>query len=287
MLAAVEDVMLKERQDWVLIYGDTNSTLAGALAAAKLHIPVAHVEAGLRSFNMRMPEEINRVLADRISNVLFCPTDQAVRNLEAEGFRNLDVDILKVGDVMLDAALFYQKRAQRPKGFSEGFENQEFALATVHRAENTDSPDRLAEIVAGLNALHKDIPVILPLHPRTKKQLETQGLTLNVQIIDPVGYLEMIWLLDHCRLVLTDSGGLQKEAWFFQKPCVTLRDETEWVELVDAGGNRLAGADATTIMESVRAALDSRPDFSTDLYGGGQAAGKIVQRLLETRGCLQ
>jgi len=217
MLAAVEDVMIKEKPDWVLIYGDTNSTLAGSLAAAKLHIPVAHVEAGLRSFNMRMPEEINRVLADRISRVLFCPTDQAVRNLEAEGFRNLDVDILKVGDVMLDAALFYQNRSQRPAALPEGFENQEFALATAHRAENTDAPDRLAGIVAGLNGLQRDIPIIMPLHPRTKKQLKSQGLTLNVHVIDPVGYLEMVWLLAHCNLVLTDSGGLQKEARFFHR----------------------------------------------------------------------
>lgn len=281
MLSVVEAVMLKEKPDWVLIYGDTNSTLAGALAAAKLHIPVAHVEAGLRSFNMRMPEEINRVLADRVSRVLFCPTDQAVRNLEAEGFRHLNVDILKVGDVMLDAALFYRNRARRPGALLEAFENREFALATVHRAENTDDPKRLAGIVAGLNALHKDIPVILPLHPRTKKQLEIQGLTLNAQVIDPVGYLEMIWLLNHCGLVLTDSGGLQKEAWFFQKPCVTLRDETEWVELVEAGANRLAGANATTIMDSARAALASRPDFSIDLYGDGKTSKRIADRLLE------
>ena len=287
MLAAVEEVIIKEKSDWVLIYGDTNSTLAGALAASKVHIPVAHVEAGLRSFNMRMPEEINRVLADRISRVLFCPTDQAVRNLEAEGFRNLDVDILKVGDVMLDAALFYKMRVRRPLALPKDFENQKFALATVHRAENTDEPERLAGIVAGLNVLHKHIPVILPLHPRTRKLLEVHGLALKVQAIDPVGYLEMVWLLDHCRLVLTDSGGLQKEAWFFQKPCVTLRDETEWVELVGAGANRLAGADAEIILNAANAALASRPDFSADLYGKGQAAGRIVQRLLESKGYRQ
>lgn len=281
MLEALESLMLKESPDWVLVYGDTNSTLAGALAAVKLHIPVAHVEAGLRSHNMHMPEEINRVMTDRVSHVLFCPTELAIQNLRKEGFDTLDAEILNVGDVMLDAALYYRSRAQFPENLSAKIDlDAPFILCTVHRAENTDDPERLRGIIEGLDRVHKDIPIVLSLHPRTKQKLKDFGLEPNVHLIEPVGYFEMIWLLEHCRLVITDSGGLQKEAWFFDKACVTLREETEWMELVKVGGNRLVAADASAIYLAVKEAMKSNVDFSINLYGGGEAANRIVERLV-------
>lgn len=279
MLEQLEFLMLQEKPDRVMVYGDTNSTLAGALAAAKLNIPVAHVEAGLRSFNMRMPEEINRILTDQVSDVLFCPTDAAVNNLQNEGFSNKTAAIEKVGDVMQDAALLFAKKAAPPSGFDVP---GDFILATLHRAENTDDPDRLENIVAALNEIHaSDIPVVLPLHPRTKAAIEKHGLKLNVFLIDPVGYFEMVWLLDHCRLVLTDSGGVQKEAYFFSKPCVTMREQTEWVELIDAGVNMLAGACKQLIEAGVQSKLTESVVASGDLYGGGQASSRIVRSLID------
>lgn len=283
MLIEIEKVLLKEKPDCVLVYGDTNSTLAGALAAAKLHIPVAHIEAGLRSFNMQMPEEINRILTDQISSILFCPTQAAINNLNNEGFTNKPVQVLNVGDVMQDSALFFADRATKPIGMSleEGF-----VLATLHRAENTDNPERLASIVAALNQVHAEIaPVILPLHPRTRGLLHKHGLKLDVKLIDPVGYLEMIWLLQRASLVLTDSGGVQKEAFFFGKPCVTMRDQTEWIELVEQGANELVGADTDKILAAVKRNIERKIADEHQLYGGGQAAGRIVhelQRFMET-----
>src|SRR5690554_5722354 len=222
MLVEIERALLEHKPDRVLVYGDTNSTLAGALAAAKLHIPVAHVEAGLRSFNMDMPEEINRILTDQISDMLFCPTTTAVNNLKNEGFGSKPVNVMQVGDVMQDAALLFASKAVAPAG---GDLPEKFVLATLHRAENTDNPERLANIVEALNDIHaKQSSVVLPLHPRTRKLIAEQGLSLDVHIIDPVGYFEMVWLLDHCDLVLTDSGGVQKEAFFFGKACVTMRE---------------------------------------------------------------
>lgn len=282
MLIEIEKVVRTEKPDWVMIYGDTNSTLAGALAAAKLHVPVAHVEAGLRSFNMQMPEEVNRILTDRVSDLLLCPTDAAVNNLQAEGFPFVTAKgekqrICQVGDVMQDSALFFAQQACLPEGVAlqEGF-----ILATLHRAENTDNPQRLASIVDALNRLHADIaPVLLPLHPRTRNVIAQQGLQLNVEIIDPVGYLEMIGLLQHAGLVLTDSGGVQKEAFFFSKACVTLRDQTEWVELVTCGANVLVGADRNLIVDSARANLGKVVQDDAQLYGGGQAAARIVDCL--------
>jgi UDP-GlcNAc3NAcA epimerase len=281
MLEALESLMESQQPDWVLVYGDTNSTLAGALVAAKLHLPIAHVEAGLRSFNMKMPEEINRVLTDRLSAVLFCPTDQAVRNLEQEGYAAMPIEVLKVGDVMQDAALYYGKRAVAPTALPSGITDSKFAVATVHRAENTDDRERLANIMAALDALHERMPVVLPLHPRTRQRLADAGIKCKAHLIDPVGYLEMVWLLEHCRLVVTDSGGLQKEAWFFRKPCVTLRDETEWVELTAAGANQLVGTDPRDIANGIERALAATPDYDIDLYGSGRAAQRIVQRLLQ------
>lgn len=277
MLLGIERVLLQEKPDRVLVYGDTNSTLAGALAAAKLHIPVAHVEAGLRSFRMKMPEEINRIVADQLSDLLFCPTETAVRNLEQEGFTHKPAQVLQVGDVMQDAALLFAAHATAPN-LPKGM--QEFVLATLHRAENTDSPERLRGIVKALNQIHRDImPVILPLHPRTKAALASCDTALRVHVIEPVGYLHMLGFLQRCALVLTDSGGLQKEAFFFQKPCVTLRDETEWMELVEHGVNRLAGAETERIVASVREMQDVTVADPDCLYGGGTAVKQIVLAL--------
>jgi UDP-GlcNAc3NAcA epimerase len=275
MLEKIEEVLIKEQPDWVLVYGDTNSTIAGALAAKKLHIKVAHVEAGLRSFNMSMPEEVNRILTDRISNILFCPTDAAIENLEKEGYKNIDIQIEKSGDVMQDAAMFYTKIARAPKFNLPN----EFVLATIHRAENTDDLGRLKSIFDAYAEIAKEMPIILPLHPRTANILKREGMSAeNVKIIEPVGYLEMVYLLEHCKLVMTDSGGLQKEAFFFKKPCITLRDETEWVELVSNGFNTIVGADKTRILNAFK---NQKYDmnFDIDLYGNGAASTNIINAL--------
>lgn len=212
MLEKIEEVLLKEKPDWVLIYGDTNSTIAGALADRKIHIKVAHVEAGLRSFNMKMPEEVNRILTDRISNMLFCPTSTAIENLKKEGYNNIDCKIVKSGDVMQDTAIFYSKKEKKPQVDI----SDEFILATIHRAENTDDKERLGAILLALNEVAKEIQIILPLHPRTAKIIANSKFnTGNLTIINPIGYLEMVYLLNRCKLVMTDSGGLQKEAFFF------------------------------------------------------------------------
>lgn len=280
MLEKIEEVIKVENPDWVLVYGDTNSTLAGALAAKKKHIKVAHIEAGLRSYNMRMPEEVNRILTDRISDILFAPTQTAVDNLLKEGYAALDNRIEMSGDVMLDAAVYYaqksEEKSQLPKERTAG----DFILCTLHRAENTDDPERLRSIVAALNALHKTIRVVLPLHPRTCALLDKNNLKLSVDVIDPVGYFDMIELLKHCKLVMTDSGGLQKEAYFFEKNCVTLRDETEWVELVQHGFNVLAGANEEKIVSCTKEMLMKSSDFKVSLYGEGDAGEKIVRALL-------
>ncbi|MDD3195004.1 MAG: UDP-N-acetylglucosamine 2-epimerase (non-hydrolyzing) [Paludibacter sp.] len=277
MLEGIETILLNEKPDAVLVYGDTNSTLAGALAAAKLHIPVVHVEAGLRSFTMQMPEEINRILTDRISTVLFCPTDTALNNLAAERFDKLPVTIIKNGDVMQDAALFYAQKAAEKATVMKQLPVQQFALATVHRQENTDDPSKLKEIVEGLNVLHRELPVVLPLHPRTRNILNQSGLKVDFITIDPVGYFDMISLLQHCDLVITDSGGVQKEAFFFGKHCITLREQTEWVELVEQGYNRLAGSDPELLMSAYRHFMQHRSDFTVDLYGKGKAAAMAVE----------
>lgn len=276
MLIEIEKAIIAHRPSRVLVYGDTNSTLAGALAAAKLHVPVAHIEAGLRSYNRKMPEEINRVLTDEISDILFCPTDAAVHNLMQEGFAQKTASILKVGDVMQDASMLFAEQAVKPKAALP----DDFGLVTLHRAENTDDKDRLASIVAGLNECHHNIaPLVLPLHPRTKQKLADYGLCLDVCVIDPVGYLEMLWLLSHCQMVMTDSGGVQKEAYFFNKSCVTLRDETEWVELVNNGVNELVGADKNKIIAAAQRAYGSVVTDDHALYGGGTASDQIAKRL--------
>lgn len=279
MLAAIEAVLFAERPDWVLVYGDTNSTLAGALAAVKLHIPVAHVEAGLRSFNRRMPEEINRVLTDHGSDLLFAPTEAAVSNLVREGIERHK--ICQVGDVMFDAALYYAERAAgssvlerlslKPKGY---------VLATVHRAENTDHPERLRAIFAGLSEVAGVLPVVLPLHPRTRRYLAELTIDASrLKLLDPVGYLDMVMLEKHARLIATDSGGVQKEAYFYRVPCITLRAETEWVELVEHGWNRLVPpVSAASISQAVLQNLNAQ-GAEVALYGGGRAAYQIVEAL--------
>lgn len=278
MLERIERVLLDEKPDWVLIYGDTNSTLAGALAAVKLHIPIAHVEAGLRSFNRRMPEEINRLVADGLSTQLFCPTDTAVRNLAQEGMTK---GVHQVGDVMYDSVLFNTALAEASSEVLGrlGLESKSYYLATVHRAENTDDPVRLKGILDAFRQVRR--PIILPLHPRTRKTLgaELDALGGPVRIVDPVPYLDMLMLERSARMILTDSGGVQKEAYWFSVPCVTLRDETEWVELVEAGCNRIVGASSQTILEAVDRFESSCKDLfatTTDLYGDGHSAEQIV-----------
>ncbi len=278
-LRRIEDILLSEQPDWVMVYGDTNSTLAGALAAAKLHIPVAHVEAGLRSFNRRMPEEINRVLTDHLAELLFVPTQGAEQQLQREGIAPERIHL--TGDVMLDAALHYRKRARPPAWFDAlGMEPGGFLLCTIHRAENTDSPQRLADIFKGLAAAK--LPILLPLHPRTRKTLERLQLkpAAQVHLVPPVGYLEMTWLEMNCQTVITDSGGVQKEAYFHGKPCLTLRDETEWTELVDLGVNTLTGADPERIAEYLNAP-PCAPSCG-DVYGDGRAARMIARILAES-----
>ena len=284
MIEKIEEIVLKEKPDWIMVYGDTNSTLAGAMVASKLHIKLAHIEAGLRSFNMKMPEEVNRILTDRVSDILFCPTDTAVENLKKESFpfntANGEQKIVNVGDVMQDGALFYRQFAKKPSSLK--LEVSNFILCTVHRAENTDNPQRLKEIFEALNEISKEQQIILPLHPRTKKLLpSTINLHPNLIIIDPVGYLEMVWLIDNCSLVMTDSGGLQKEAFFFNKPCITLRDETEWVELVELGVNKIIGANKYKIIKAYKTSFNMKfPASNLNLYGGGKASEKIVKELI-------
>ncbi len=283
MLAEVEQVLLKERPDVVMVYGDTNSTLAGALAAAKLHIPVAHVEAGLRSFNMAMPEEINRILTDRISQWLFTPTQTAADHLAQEGFAT--EKIIPVGDVMYDVALHHGARMQAGTGLMArlGLQEKAYMLATIHRAENTDHPQRLGAIVDALIATAQTLPVVWPLHPRTRSVLQQAGrldaLTKAVHLIEPVGYLDMVQLEKFAALIATDSGGVQKEAFFYRVPCVTLRDETEWVELVDAGWNQLAPpVDAQSLIAAMYGAL-GRQGREVQPYGLGDAARRVARAL--------
>jgi len=277
MLEALEKVFIDTAPRMVLIYGDTNSTLAGALAAAKLHIPLAHVEAGLRSFNMRMPEEINRMLADRISSLLFCPTETAVENLRREGVTD---GVQMCGDVMFDAALFYAGRAPTLSETAAGdLVENEFYLATVHRAENTDDPERLKNIFAALGSLPRT--VVLPIHPRTRGRIGELGLEPGgaLRIVEPVGYLEMVALERAARVILTDSGGMQKEALFHGTPCVTLRDETEWVETVEAGWNVLAGASPDNIRAAVERFDSGGPGEPPRLYGDGDAGARVARTL--------
>lgn len=280
MLSEVERVLLTEKPDWVLVYGDTNSTLAGALAASKMHLPVAHVEAGLRSFNRRMPEEINRVLTDQLSTLLFCPTTTAVQHLSSEGITR---GVYNVGDVMADALQFNRKLALDHSNILERLEikPKEYLLVTFHRAENTDVDHRLENIVSALNHLSK--PAVLPLHPRTRNKIKQSGLSFTnprLKVIEPVGYLDMIQLEANASKILTDSGGVQKEAFLLNVPCITMRDETEWTETIEQKANILVGSDKRKIVQH---AEHFQVDFSNvkPIFGEGNASQRIVKHLIK------
>ncbi len=280
MLSGVEEIILKEKPDYVLVYGDTNSTLAGALAAKKLQVKVVHVEAGLRSFNMAMPEEINRILTDRISDLLCCPTDAAVRNLLNEGYAGFASTIVKTGDVMQDAALYYASRVDTNTELKKlNLQTDKFILCTLHRAETTDVPERLYSILETLKEIADNrLEVVIPLHPRTKAKLRNINVG-KIRIIEPVGYLSMIALLKACDLVMTDSGGLQKEAYFFNKFCITLRNETEWIELVENGYNYVAGYNPKVILDLFDLLIKKSWNSGVQLYGGGLASHNIVDAI--------
>lgn len=281
MMARIEEVLEKEQPQAVLVYGDTNSTLAGALVAAKLNIPVAHVEAGLRSFNRVMPEEINRVVTDRLSTLLFCPTEASIANLKNEGITQ---GVHKVGDVMLDAFKLYEKTAvQSSSIFAEhGLREHSYCLATVHRQENTDNPTRLVDILSAFSALaNAACPFIVPLHPRTRKSLLKieSGVPLNshVKITPPLGYLDMIALISRAQMIFTDSGGVQREAYFARVPCVTVRDETEWTETVESGWNIIAGTRTERIIQAYNQMVSRKLPAPYPHFGNGKASERIVK----------
>ena len=288
MLEALESVLLEICPDWVLLYGDTNSTLAGALAASKLHFPIAHVEAGLRSFNRRMPEEINRIVTDTLSDLLFAPTTTAVHNLLREGIPESKIHL--VGDVMYDAALYYAQKAEDTSKILEqlSLSPKQYLLATIHRAENTDNPQRLSNIFHALAKIASEWIVVVPLHPRTRKHLADMKLnclssTSQLLLIEPVGYLDMVQLERNAALILTDSGGVQKEAFFYQVPCVTLREETEWVETVELGWNQIVPPySAESIVQAAKSAIQTRGRMSA-VFGTGDASKRIAKHLLRFR----
>jgi UDP-N-acetylglucosamine 2-epimerase len=295
MLEGVERVLEKEKPEITIVYGDTNSTLAGALAAAKLNIPVGHVEAGLRSYRRSMPEETNRLLTDHLSALLFCPTAQAVRNLSKEGIRNGDKTVVKnVGDVMYDSILYYSQLAEKKSTILEdlnllphtphsALRTPHYYLVTLHRAENTDDPKRLQSIFTALREIGKDCRVVLPLHPRTKKMMRLQRLireAKGIQLIDPVSYLDMLKLERHAKVIFTDSGGVQKEAYWFRVPCITLREETEWMETIRSGWNVLVGTESDSIVKETKRQKGRRlPASKTGIFGDGKASEKIIQVL--------
>lgn len=278
MMEQIEAVLLRERPDWVLVYGDTDSTLAGALAAKKLHIRVAHIEAGLRSYNEAMPEEINRILTDRISDLLFCPSETAMNQLCKERQLTNDAKVVMSGDVMKDAAREFASHMRKPATTLP----DRFAICTFHRAENVDNLHILRQLLYALEQTGEIIPIVCPLHPHSRKSLEAIGYPFDhtsIQFIEPVGYLEMLYLLSHCSLVMTDSGGLQKEAYYMQKYCITLRNETEWTELVGCGYNHVVGTEPAAILQTVQNLIDVPPIFPIVLYGDGHAADIIAETL--------
>lgn len=277
MLEQIEEKIVFIKPDLVLVYGDTNSTLAGALAAKKQYVKVAHIEAGLRSFNMNMPEEINRILTDRISDFLFCPTEKAIINLKEEGFDSFKANIYLSGDVMKDSALYFSNFSKKPN-----FEiPQNYNLCTIHREENTNDTKKLEEILYALNIISKQNPVILPLHPRTKNIINNNLPKFkNIIFCEPLGYLEMIYLIKNSKIVFTDSGGLQKESYFFQKPSLILRNETEWIELVKAGYAKIVGSDKNTILDSFNFFMNNEVNFDKKLYGDGKASQFIVEQII-------
>lgn len=279
MMEGLEEICIKENPDWVFVYGDTNSTLAGALVASKLHIKLVHVEAGLRSHNMNMPEEVNRILTDRVSNLLFCPTNLAVKNLEAEGFKNFPTAKIKhVGDIMYEGAMHFSKQSKKPEELNNIHNN--YVLATIHRAETTNNIENLKSVINALNSINETTRVIVPIHPRTRSIIKDNNLEVSFKMISPVGYLEMLWLIQNCDLVITDSGGLQKEAYFFEKCCLTTRTETEWQELIEGGNNILVGYDANKIVSE----FNTQRKFMSAgrLYGKGNTAELILNEIIRT-----
>jgi UDP-GlcNAc3NAcA epimerase len=283
MLEGIEEVLIQEQPDWVLVYGDTNSTLAGALAAAKLNLPVAHVEAGLRSFNRQMPEEINRITTDHLSSVLFVPTQIAHQQLLKEGIE--EQLIFNVGDVMYDATLFYNEyNTKRITALDQlNLNSKDYILATIHRAENTDNIQRLTHICTALIELSNRYQIILPLHPRTRAALARHDLLKienHVTITEPVGFLDMLALEQNALCIITDSGGVQKEAYFNKIPCITLRNETEWVELVSSGWNKLCSPDVPfSLVNLMEEFFNQNRNTYKNFYGNGEAASKILQIL--------
>jgi len=280
MIEAIEAILLKEKPDWLVVFGDTDSTLAAAIAATKIHIPIAHIEAGLRSFNRTMPEEVNRVLTDHVSSLLFTGTLSANENLKNEGVP--ESCIHTCGDIMYDVAQYYKEKDNNTSILSElGLKPNQFVLATVHRAENTSTKEKMEAIVEIFSMI--EAQVVLPLHPRTAKSMKDFQLSFpeNLKIIQPIGYLDMLELESHAEMILTDSGGVQKEAYFHKKPCITLREETEWVELVHAGVNFIVGLDIDRVQAAVSQIKASELDFSQNLYGDGFSADRMVDRIIK------
>ena len=284
MLTAIEAILMQEKPDYLLIYGDTNSTLAGALAAVKLHIPIAHVEAGLRSYNRVMPEEINRIVADQVSDLLFAPTEQAVKNLKSEGFA--DGKIHKVGDVMYDVALFFAEKSERISTILEKLKLQKngYILATIHRAENTNDINKLISLFTVLESINETFPIIMPLHPRTRKLMDAYSARYlaktNIHVIEPIGFLDMVMLEKNAALIMTDSGGVQKEAFFYKIPCITLRSETEWVETVHLGWNTLVDPlNTEAIYQQTLNTIGQQGMPHHSPYGTGNAAQLVIEQL--------
>lgn len=290
MVEKIEDIILQEKPNIVLVYGDTNSTLAASLAASKHQIVLAHVEAGLRSFNMSMPEEINRILTDRISNLLFCPTSTAVQNLTKEGYpfpiyKSNKQRIFNVGDVMYDTTLFYSEKARESIHLNKwNITDYEYALCTIHRAENTNDVKKLRSIFTALKEINNHLKVVIPLHPRTKRILQDKNcydLIDEITVLEPLSYLEIQRLEMGARVIITDSGGMQKEAFFHNVPCVTLRDETEWIETIDVKANKLVGTDVTSIVEaSTNLSWNKKSEIS--IYGNGDTSSKIINLILDS-----
>ncbi len=285
MLLEIEKVLIEEVPDAVVVYGDTNSTIAGALAAKKMHIKVVHIEAGLRSFNMKMPEEINRIATDRISDLLSCPTETALDNLKKEGYDNLQILVEKHGDIMKDAVSYYGQFSKEKSSIiiDEKLQKNHFVLATIHRQENTDDEKKLRSIFLGLEEIHKTHTVILPMHPKTKAVLNKLSIHPKIQMIEPVGYYDMLELLKNCSMVITDSGGLQKEAFFNKKQSIIARDETEWVELVENGFAKIVGSDTEDMINTFKKYLSSNQDFSMQLYGDlvGEKIYQSIYKLIQ------
>jgi len=282
MLEKIEQVLLEEKPDAVVVFGDTNSTIAGALAAKKLAIKVIHIEAGLRSFNLKMPEEINRILTDRISDLLLCPTETAIENLENEGYTNLPIKIVKSGDIMKDAVLYYGKNSKEKASYynSLDLKKDAFVLATIHRQENTDDTTKLKSIFEGLEEISKTKEVILPLHPRTKNILKKHNIKPKIRLLEPVGYFDMLELLKNCNLVISDSGGLQKEAFFNKKHCIIVREETEWVELVKNRFATIVGSNKVKMINAFENYQNSTVNFSKNLYGN-DVGENIYQEIIK------